>query len=107
MIENIHNAEFLERSPEIPALNQPAIERLRQIYSRGLAEGVFRDGIDPIELHWQISALSFFNVSNRATFTGIFGLSLARPRGQNRLKQQAVRMVLRFLLMPRLIDGAS
>jgi AcrR family transcriptional regulator len=98
MIENIHNAEFLERSPEIRELNRPAIERLERICLRGLAGGVFRRGIEPLELHWHISALSFFNVSNRATFSGIFGNSLARPAGQKTLRAHAVDMVLRFVL---------
>ena len=68
MIENIHDAHYLAQSPDIRKLNKTAIERLEQIYEQGLAEGVFRPGIEPLELHWQISALSFFNVSNRATF---------------------------------------
>ena len=107
MIENIHNAEYLDQSPEIRKLNKPAIERVDQIYQRGVASGDFRAGIDPLELHWQISAFSFFNVSNRATFSGIFGKSLSRPRGQKALKEQVVETILRFVLVPGLItDGA-
>ena len=104
MIENIHNAHYLARSPDIKKLNKAAIDRLRRIYEQGLAEGVFRAGIDPLELHWQISALSFFNVSNRATFAGIFGSALTRPSGQKTLSADVVAMVLRFVLKPELIE---
>ena len=38
-------------------------------------------GIDPIDLHWQISALCFFNVSNRATFSKIFSRDLEVEEG--------------------------
>lgn len=107
MIENIHNAQYLDQLPEIGSLNKAAIERLERIYQRGLADGVFRAGIAPLELHWQISALSFFNVSNRATFSGIFGDSLSRPSGQRALKAQVVEMVLRFVLLPDLIGDHS
>ena len=103
MIENIHNAHYLEQLPEIGSLNKAAVERLERIYRKGLADGVFRAGIAPLELHWQISALSFFNVSNRATFSGIFGDSLSRPSGQKALKAQVVDMVLCFVLQPDLI----
>jgi AcrR family transcriptional regulator len=103
MIENIHNAHYLDQLPEIESLNKAAVERLERIYQKGLADGVFRAGIAPLELHWQISALSFFNVSNRATFSGIFGDSLSRPSGQKALKAQIVEMVLRFVLQPDLI----
>lgn len=104
MIENIHNAGYLDRSPDIKALNKAVIEKLERIYRKGLDAGVFRDGIKPLELHWHISALSFFNVSNMATFSQIFGDSLARRSGQKVLKSQAVEMVLRFVLKPDLID---
>lgn len=103
MIENIHNAHYLDQLPEIESLNKAAVERLERIYLEGLADGVFRAGIAPLELHWQISALSFFNVSNRATFSGIFGDSLSRPSGQKALKARVVEMVLRFVLRPDLI----
>jgi AcrR family transcriptional regulator len=102
MIENIHNAKYLKQSPEIGPLNKPAIERLERIYRRGLASGVFREGIDPLNLHWQISAFSFFNVSNHATFTGIFGTPAAPDEGQEALKAQVVDMVLRFVVVEEL-----
>ena len=107
MIENIHDAHYLDRSTVIKALNQTAIEKLERIYRRGLDEGIFRPGIKPIELHWHISALSFFNVSNRATFSRIFGDYVTRERGQRTLKEQAVEMVLRFVLKPELLEDQA
>ena len=104
MIENIHHAHYLAQSPDIRKLNKTAIDRLRKIYEGGLSAGVFRPGIEPLELHWQISALSFFNVSNRATFAGIFGTALTRPSGQKTLSAHVVDMVLRFVLKPEFIE---
>jgi hypothetical protein len=37
-----------------------------------LAQGVFRTGLDPIDIHASISALRFFNVSNQHSFGLIF-----------------------------------
>lgn len=67
-----------------------------QLWSAGL----FRDDVDPLELHWQISAFSFFNVSNRATFSRLFGDRLYRANGQETLRQHVVRMVLHSVLKP-------
>ncbi|MFM2067488.1 MAG: hypothetical protein RLZZ584_2397, partial [Pseudomonadota bacterium] len=72
MNENMLRGEFLARSQEIQALNVPAIAGLRAVYVRGVAQGVFRAGIDPVDLHMSISALSVFNVANRHTFALIF-----------------------------------
>jgi AcrR family transcriptional regulator len=100
MIENIHHGAYLEQSEVISRLNRTAIDKLEAIYRRGRRDGVFRPGIKPLDLHWQISAMSFFNVSNRATFTRIFGDSLATPAGQSRLRKLVVATVLRFVLTP-------
>ncbi|MDF2799009.1 MAG: TetR/AcrR family transcriptional regulator [Devosia sp.] len=100
MIENIHHGEFLERSGVIRELNVTAIGNIEAIYAKGLADGVFRPGLDPLEIHWQISALCFFNVSNRATFSKIFGKDVGSPAAQASLRQQAVEMVLRFVTRP-------
>ncbi len=97
MIENIHNADYLRRSPMIRDLNLAAIERLSDIIRRGETEGIFRKGLDPVELHWQISALSFFNVSNKATFSALFGPRLFARAGQERLRQQAAELILAYV----------
>jgi hypothetical protein len=98
MIENIHQAAYLRTSELIRSLNAGAIQRLHEICRRGRKAGLFRRNIKPLELHWQISALSFFNVSNRATFSRIFGPTLYNETGQQALKSYVVDMVLRFVL---------
>ena len=100
MIENIHNGEYLEQSKVIRELNVTAIDHISRIYSRGVEEGVFRPGLDPVELHWQVSALCFFNVSNRATFSKLFGRDLSTAKAQSSLKRNAVDMVLRYVVRP-------
>jgi AcrR family transcriptional regulator len=100
MIENIHHGVYLEQSELIGRLNAGAIEKLAAICQRGRAEGVFRDDVEPLELHWQISALAFFNVSNRATFSRIFGDRLYHAKGQERLRRHGVEMVVGFVLRP-------
>ncbi len=100
MIENIHHGEYLERSKVIRQLNVSAIGTIETVYKRGVAEGTFRKGLDPIELHWQVSALCFFNVSNRATFSKIFGRDFGAPKALSSLRRNAVDMVLRYVVKP-------
>ena len=96
MIENIHNGQYLDRSGVIRDLNATAIDRIAEVYARGVAEGVFRDGMDAVELHWQVSALCFFNVSNRATFSKIFGRDFGAPEALARLRRNTVETIVRF-----------
>jgi AcrR family transcriptional regulator len=106
MIENIHHAEFLEKSKVIRQLNVTAIATIADIYARGVKEGLFRRNLDPIELHWQVSALCFFNVSNRATFSKLFGRDLSATKAQASLKRNAVDMVLRYVVLPDKLPAA-
>jgi AcrR family transcriptional regulator len=98
MIENIHHGEFLERSKTIRQLNVTAIDHIKKLYARGVKEGLFRKNLDPIELHWQISALCFFNVSNRATFSKIFGRDFGAADAQASLRKNVVDMIVRYVV---------
>ncbi len=98
MTENIHKAEFLAQSKTIQELNVPAIDAVTQVYRRGVAAGVFRPGIDPVDLHMSISALCFFNVSNRHTFSLIFKRPLDTPAEIATRRRSVVEMAVRFVL---------
>jgi AcrR family transcriptional regulator len=97
MIENIHHADFLGRSQVIQKLNVRAIDAVADLYRRGVQQGVFREGLDPIELHWLTSALCFFNVSNRATFSKIFKRDLGSRKSLTSLRERVVDMVRRYV----------
>jgi AcrR family transcriptional regulator len=105
MIENIHHGQYLERSDVIRSLNVTAIDHIARIYERGVASGVFRAGIEAIDLHWQVSALCFFNVSNRATFSKIFGRDMGAADELAKLRRNTIDMVLRFVALPGAADG--
>jgi AcrR family transcriptional regulator len=98
MIENVHEGAHMPDTEEMSGQNVSAIRLLEDIYSRGCAAGLFRTGLSPLELHWHISALSYFNVSNRATFSKIFGSELFEPEGQARLKRHVGDSVVRFVV---------
>jgi AcrR family transcriptional regulator len=97
MNENMHRGEFLAQSKAIQKLNVPAIDAVRKVYERGRAAGVFRSGIDPVDLHMSISALSVFNVANKHTFSLIFKLDLDSPKAIVARRDSIVEMVVRFV----------
>lgn len=98
MNENMHKGEYMKKSTNMRALNAPAIDALRNIYKRGLEEGVFRPGLDPIDLHTSISALSFFNVSNQHTFSLIFDHDVTAPENVAQRRKNVEDMVLGYML---------
>jgi AcrR family transcriptional regulator len=95
--ENIHRAQYLARSKTIRKLNVPAIDGLKRVIERGQKAGVFRAGIDAIDLHMTISALSVFNVANRHTFALIFDRDLDAPGAWVARRDSIVETVVRFV----------
>lgn len=97
MNENMHRGAYLKQSKLIHKLNVPAIEGLRRVYERGLKEGVFRAGLDPVDLHMSISALSVFNVANRHTFSLIFRRDMESTAALIARRDSIVEMLLRHV----------
>lgn len=97
MIENIHHGDYLRHSDLIRRLNETAISRVGNIYRKGVSTGAFRPGLSPVAIHWQISALSFFNVSNATSFSLLFGDELFTAAGQQNLRAQVAEAVLQFV----------
>lgn len=98
MIENIHHGTYLAQSDTIRELNKGAISQLEEILKRGKAMGLFEQDADPLTVHWQISAMSFFNVSNHATFSLIFGDQFDTEEGQRSLENWIVESILRSII---------
>jgi AcrR family transcriptional regulator len=97
MNENIERGKYLSRSQIIEDLNIPAIEAIGRIYQRGLAAGQFREGLDPLDIHASISALTFFNVSNQYSFGHIFKRNTAASAARAMRRANIVEMVVRFV----------
>ena len=97
MNENIQRGASLARSTTIQQLNATAINGVKAVYQRGVAAGVFRPGLDPVDLHMSISALSFFNVSNSHTFALIFQRDLNSPEAMAQRRENVVQMLLRYV----------
>lgn len=98
MIENIHRGIHLTASETIRSGNTPAVDQLKEILERGREMKLFRPDIDPLRLHWKISALCFFNVSNESTFTRVFGDEIVSQEGQRKLKEEIVSTILNSVL---------
>jgi AcrR family transcriptional regulator len=97
MVENIHNAVHIAQLSSAQQSNMAAIETLRSLVERGVAAGVMRKDLDPIDLHMSISALCFFNVSNRHTFSTIFKVDMVSLAATAARRESVTDLILRFV----------
>lgn len=95
--ENIHQAAYLGRSRDVPALYSPLTDMLREVLARGAAEGLFRADVDALQLYLSIVALGHFTVANRHTLSTIFGRDLGSEAALAAREAHAVEMVLGYL----------
>ena len=95
--ENQARGRHLKKSRAMRTLNRPIIERLSRVIERGQAEGLFRPGVDPVEIHKAIAALGMFNVTNRHTFGAIFQREMGAKGDVARRRDMIADMILAYL----------
>lgn len=84
--ENIYRAKHLVGSQNVKSMHSPFVLLIADVLKRGEADGVFRPGVDPVQLYISIAALAYFYLSNAHTLSAIFGRDLlAEPAKDERL----------------------
>ena len=97
MSENVQQGHYLRSSSRIHELNVTAISALERLLERGVKAGVFRADLRALDIHSFISALCFFNVSNRHTFGLIFKTEGADGKASILPRDQVIDAMLRFV----------
>ena len=98
MNENIHQGEHIGAMTGIQVRRQTIVDLLRRVLLRGEKSGTFRKGLDPIDLHMSISALCFYNVSNRHTFSRIFERDMTSPKAVAARRDVVIDTILRWCM---------
>ena len=96
--ENLHKGRHVRRSRRVPQMHSTLVETLRGILKRGERAGVFRAGVDPVQLYISIAGEGYFYLSNRYTLGQIFKRDLmsrsalaARARHNSEMILNALR----------------
>ena len=95
--ENQAKGRHLKKSRAMRTLNRPIIDTLGRVIERGQADGSFRPGIDPVDVHMMIAALGMFNVTNRYTFAAIFQRDMGAKGDIRRRRELVTETILRYL----------
>src|SRR3954471_16434236 len=71
--ENRGGARHVRGSTRLEAMHSPLVKSVSHILHEGVRVGIFRKGIDPVQLYISIAGLSYFFLSNTPTLSAIFG----------------------------------
>ncbi|MGE3833010.1 MAG: TetR family transcriptional regulator [Parvibaculaceae bacterium] len=64
---NLHKAHHVRNSARFKSSGPPFVGLVKSILDRGVAGGVFRPGIDPVQLNITIAAIGYYYLTNRFT----------------------------------------
>jgi AcrR family transcriptional regulator len=95
--ENMMRARHLKRSKRIQELHSPLVGLIDELLTRGAREGLFRPGVDPVQLYVTIASVGFFYLSNRWTLSTIFGRDLNADAALKERGAHIVEVVLGYL----------
>lgn len=95
--ENLHKAKHLKTSTNIDAINRPLHNMVQQILDRGVHEGVFRAGIDEMQLNVTIAAISYYYFTNRFTGAVVYGRDFMTPEALQQRLDFNLETILRLV----------
>jgi AcrR family transcriptional regulator len=95
--ENQARGRHFRKSKAMRSLNRPIIDTLARVIERGQADGIFRRGVDPVEIHKSIAALGMFNVTNQYTFGSIFQREMGAKGDVGRRRAMIADLILSYL----------
>jgi TetR/AcrR family transcriptional regulator len=98
--ENVNKGRHIRRSKTLQDVYAPLVAGLGSILHRGERAGVFRPGVDPLQLYVSISALCFFTFSNTYTLSAVFGRDLMAPDALAERRRHVIDFVLAALSRP-------
>ena len=95
--ENLYEAAHLKRLPSIRDMHMPLTAQIKAILDRGVASGVFRNGVDPVQLYISIAGVGYFYLSNVHTLSTIFELQLGSKKAIEERRRHVIDFILGFL----------
>ena len=92
--ENAHGARHVRSSDAARQTNSPLLSMIAETLRRGEAEGIFRPGVDALELYVSIAGMTFFYFANGLTMSAIFGRDLTQPEALASYRDHIVSLTL-------------
>ncbi|WP_305987078.1 TetR/AcrR family transcriptional regulator [Roseibium sp. MMSF_3544] len=95
--ENLHKARHLKKSKLIEVVSRRFVDMVGALLDRGVKEGVFRTGIDPVQLNITIAAIGYYYLTNRFTGAIMFQRDLMAKEALNERLDFNIETIMRLV----------
>ena len=96
--ENLHRARHLKNSAKVRSMHSPLVQSIADVLERGHEAGLFRAGVDPVQLYISIAGLSYFYLGNSHTLSTIFDRDLLGAKAKVQRLSHTTDLVLGYLV---------
>lgn len=96
--ENLHRARHLKKSTKVRTMHSPLVQTIADVLERGHKTGLFRAGVDPVQLYISIAGLSYFYLGNNYTLSTIFDRELLGAKAKVERLSHMTDLLLGYLV---------
>jgi AcrR family transcriptional regulator len=104
--ENLHGGIHLKQSKQVRERHSLMVRMIEDLLERGRRAGVFRAGIDPMQLYISIAGIGCFYFSNIHTLSTVFGTDLDTGGARTTRLAHVTEVILGYL-RPAPSDGGT
>ena len=98
---NLHRGRHLKDSAPLLSANRQYVDLVRSILDRGVATGVFRDDVDPVQLNITIAAIGYYYLTNRFTGEILYERDLMTQEALDERLAFNLETILKLVEMPQ------
>ena len=96
--ENMMQGKFVLRSQHVTEASFPLRRIISELIDSGVEMGIFRKGLDPIQVYVTILSLSRFHLANAYSLTALLGVDLTRADWRKQRYEHAQQLLTAYLL---------
>lgn len=98
--ENLHKARHIKDSNRIHEMSRPFVGRMKALLDRGARSGLFRAGLDPVQVNITIAAIGYYYLTNRFTGSIVFERDLMTEQALRERLDFNTTTILRLICTP-------
>lgn len=98
--ENLHRARHLKKSEAVKVVSRRFVSMVTKILDRGVEAGIFRSGVDPVQLNITIAAIGYYYLTNRFTGSIVFERDLMDQTALDERLKFNIETIIRLVCVP-------
>lgn len=102
--ENLHKARHIKKSQRMQEMSRSFVGRMQHLLERGTKAGVFRRGLDPVQVNISIAAVGYYYLTNRFTGSIVFERDMMAAEALAARLKFNTQTILRMVCTPQTLE---